>query len=399
MKDSNGKTREAAFSVLLSMASRADIVEFIQVILSALGSETSHMRSAVVIGLSRIVFEMGNQDENLTSLIPDVLKTILLLIDEQSREVAKSVVGFIRICVARMPRHQIEPLLPDIIGRLFSSKQTKGRFREKVKIILKKLVKSFGYDALMPFVPKDETRLLTHMRKLEERERRKKLQHKESSTAPEVFDDMIDSDEEDSVEGRTLMTGATGISRISQAKMSQQRSVAGKSMSSTSKKSRQMTLKANLCIPDDADGEVVDMLGPIMTRRVHFADEDDKDSASDDAALEFDDDGKLVIPNPDKAIDQNVEHLALAAHKKRKLDNDGVKSRSVVGKSKSSTKKQEIGFSYRNKKAGGDVRKKGQKYEPFAYVPLDARAYTKKNRASAVEQMSSVVRKRGKRKR
>jgi ribosomal RNA-processing protein 12 len=399
LKDSNGKTREAAFSVLLSMASRFDIVQLIQVILSALGSETSHMRSAVVVGLSRIIFELGNQDENLTTLIPDVLQTILLLMDEQSREVAKSVVGFIRICVARIPRHQIEPLLPDIIGGLFSSKQTKGRFREKVKIILKKLVKSFGYDALMPFVPKDETRLLTHMRKLEEREKRKKQQHKDSSNAPELFDDMIDSDEEDSVEGRTLMTGATGLSRNARTNMLQQRSAAGKSMSATSAKSKHMALKTNLCIPDETAGEVVDMLGPSMARRVQFAEEDDEESDSDDAALEFDDDGKLVISNPDNTSDHNVEHLALATHKKRKLDKDAVMSRSVTGKSKPGAKKKEIGSSYKAKKAGGDARKKGQKYEPFAFVPLDARAYTKKNRASAVEQMSSVVRKGGKRKR
>jgi len=38
------------------------------------------------------------------------------------------------------------------------------------------------------------------------------------------------------------------------------------------------------------------------------------------------------------------------------------------------------------------VRKKGQKYEPYAYVPLNAKDYTKKNRDEAVSKMGTVVR-------
>ena len=43
------------------------------------------------------------------------------------------------------------------------------------------------------------------------------------------------------------------------------------------------------------------------------------------------------------------------------------------------------------------MKKKGQQYEPYAYVPLNAKDYTKKNRSNAVKKMGSVV--RGKRKR
>ena len=59
---------------------------------------------------------------------------------------------------------------------------------------------------------------------------------------------------------------------------------------------------------------------------------------------------------------------------------------------------RQLGAAYKSRKAGGDVKKKGQ-YEPYAYVPLDGRSYSKKNRRRAVEEMATVVPKGGKRKR
>jgi ribosomal RNA-processing protein 12 len=60
---------------------------------------------------------------------------------------------------------------------------------------------------------------------------------------------------------------------------------------------------------------------------------------------------------------------------------------------------QSLGAAYKSKKAGGDVMKKGQKFQPYAYVPLDGKSYTKKNRRGAVDKMATIVRGGGKRKR
>ena len=60
-------------------------------------------------------------------------------------------------------------------------------------------------------------------------------------------------------------------------------------------------------------------------------------------------------------------------------------------KSKKKDRQAKLGSSYKARTAGGDVKKKGQKYDPYAYVPLDGRSYTKKNRHLAVEQMTTVV--------
>jgi ribosomal RNA-processing protein 12 len=118
LKDSNAKTREAAYQLLNSMASLDGIGKLLQTVTAALGAETPHMRSAAVMALSRIVFEFGWGNDQLQPLLPSLLNTVLVLIDENSREVIKSVIGFIRISVAAIPSEHLQPLLPDLIDGL-----------------------------------------------------------------------------------------------------------------------------------------------------------------------------------------------------------------------------------------------------------------------------------------
>merc|ERR1712150_232210 len=161
--------------------------------------------------------------------------------------------------------------------------------------------------------------------------------------------------------------------------------------------------------------EVHDMLDPKMAKSVRFADNNDGDSDMEDGgAMEFDDMGRLVVPddldinsdgehhdNLDDDANDNAENdeIKVGGKKRRISKFESAKvTRDESKKKKNKQKTKDLGAAYKSKKAGGDVKKKGQKYEPYAYVPLDGRSYTKKNRRQAVEQMSSVVR-GGKRKR
>ena len=94
LKDSNSKTREAAYQLLLAMAvSRDDMTDYFSIVLAALGAQTTHMRSAAVMALSRLTFEYARDDEVVQELLPSVLQTVSVLFDDSSREVSKSVIG------------------------------------------------------------------------------------------------------------------------------------------------------------------------------------------------------------------------------------------------------------------------------------------------------------------
>lgn len=432
LKDSNAKTRDAAYVLIVSIASRVGAYPYLKTVAAALAAETPHMRSAAVMAFSRVVFEFAWDDEELQSHLPSLLSTVIALIDEDSREVIKSVVGFVRICVAAIPAPQLEPLAGDIVSSLLRYQNSNGRFRGKIKIILKKLVKAFGYDYVGSFVPPSEAKLLAHMKKEEQRQKRKK----ESASQParprsSDFDDLLDSDEEGSGDERTLASGATGFSKLTGRKGEDRTAGASTARTRASKSQQGRASKsASILIPNERDGEIVDMLGSSMSRRVKFAeDEASDDGSDDDVAMEFDDDGKLVVleddggpshhnPQVTSGLDESVR-LA----KRRRTGGDAT-SRSVAASAKSSAhslrshrsgsgggggksdgqrgnkhpQQHRLGAAYRSKKSGGDVKRKDQKLEPYAYVPLDGRSYSKKNRRAAVEQMSSVVRTGGKRK-
>lgn len=414
LKDSKAKTRDTSYQVLVSLAKGVGNMDyFLGVIAAALGAETSHMRSAAVMASSRLVFEFAREDDNLQRILPSLLRTIIILFDEQSREVIKSAVGFVRVCVAAMAPDQLRPLLPDVVGSLLKYHKGKDRFRGKIKIILKKLVKIYGYDALMPFVPETETRLLTHMRKLDERAAKRKASGREDGAeGAQNYEDMVGSDEDDSDDGRTLMTGATGLTRKSTHTMSTKNNAVsqpGKTHASSIRS--KATNAASLRLPSEADGEVINILG-LNQRNVRFADDEESDGNDSDRVMEFDDYGRLVVNDEDNDMEEDIvemsnavaETVSIGSNKRRRVGESNGSTRNGENKEegrkrKKNSKMRELGASYKSKKAGGDVKKKGQKFEPYAYVPLDGRSYSKKNRRHAVEQMATVVPQGGKRKR
>jgi ribosomal RNA-processing protein 12 len=389
LKDSNRKTREAAFELLLAIAAKSEYNTLLRILTASLAAETPHMRSSAVMALSRVVYELVNDREEVQTSLPALLSTVLCLFAEDSREVIKSVVGFTRMCVSVISDEQLQPLLPELVGGLMKYNKVKERFRPKIKIILKKLVKRFGYDGLMPFVPKSEVRLLTHMRKVEERSNRKKQlasgSASETATKVAAFDTFLDSDEEDSDNGRTLVTTIAGeaLSRASGRKTTRTGTTVG------SKRSRG-GVETKVQLPAERDGNIVDMLGSNISKRVTFLDvdgADDQSSSEDD--IVFNDDGMLVVQEQEIA-DKEEEHIG----KKRRITK--LESVQLSQKQKQGTKKkttpEQLGRAYKSNKAGGDVKRKDHKYEPYAFVPLNAKAYSKKNRRSAVASMSTVVR-------
>jgi len=403
LKDYNAKTRDAAYKLLLSLQKIHDnSAEFIQMIAAAVGSTTSHMRSAAVTALSRLVLELSSDDIDVQNLIPALLKTVLMLTDDPSREVTKSMVVFVRVSVTAATAEQLEPLLPDILNGLLKYHRGKDRFREKIKIIIKKLVKYFGYETLMPFVPPSDSRLLTHMRKLSEREKRRKLTRRnQPQEARRDFQAMEDSDEEDSDDGRTLMTGMTGLtkmsrisrmSRVSSGKTLKRRHMETISLAQSTRSGRNRT---TMRIKSDADGNVTDVKD---LKSVRFAEvQEDGSDAEDD--MEFDSSGKLVVHDIDDDVEHNDDGGTVHSFRSKRSTATDRSARSRQN-GKDSTKKRNMakpGSAYKAKKAGGDTKKKGQKFEPYAYMQLDGRNYSKKNRRHAVEQMGAVVHRRNKR--
>lgn len=206
-KEANGKAREAAFELLIAMANLMKskdpangLMEYLQMVLGGLAARTPHMRSASVICLSRLVFEFGRTDDVIVRAMPQLLKTVLMLLHEKAREVIKSVIGFMKLGIAMLPKEELEAFLPDIInGLLVWIGESKNRFRAKTRIILIKLCRKYGYERISELVPEEDRALIKHIKKTKEREDKKKseMMAQRTSKKADSFDAfMADSDDE-----------------------------------------------------------------------------------------------------------------------------------------------------------------------------------------------------------
>jgi ribosomal RNA-processing protein 12 len=172
----------------------------------------------------------------------------------------------------------------------------------------------------------------------------------------------------------------------------------------------------------EKSGEVLDLLDDNrMHKHVQFSERyagSDDDDDEDDGMMEFDANGRLVVHDAvimmnehsedpaaiDEEEDDDSENAQIKDGSKRRRVSkfENVKEAKAMLHAKKNEEQRRknqqeraLGAAYKAKKAGGDVKKKGQQFEPYAYIPLERKNYTKKFRGKAVSQMATVVRNSG----
>lgn len=75
----------------------------------------------------------------------------------------------------RLPTEDLRTFVPAILeGTLLWAEDSKNKFRLKVRIILERLARRCGFEALEPHFPESHRALLTHIRKQTTRKERKR---------------------------------------------------------------------------------------------------------------------------------------------------------------------------------------------------------------------------------
>ena len=210
------------------------LTEFFRMVLGGLGAATPHMRSAALLALSRLVYDWAHRPV-VHSLLPALLDTSLLLLKEKSREVAKAVVGFVKVVVSCMPPQELGPHVGGIVTALLGwSGESKNRIRLKIKAVVTRLVRKYGWEEVAQHVPDSDQALMAHMKKQADKKARKKAAARALAQAAAggggaagedgataisrggartAFEDLAgDSDDdgdEDSEDARTRMTAAS----------------------------------------------------------------------------------------------------------------------------------------------------------------------------------------------
>lgn len=207
-KDINEKTREAAFNLLVQMGNTmkkggvidhakvagmdsdapkvvATLEEYFTMLSAGLGGTTPHMISATVTALSRVVFEFREDIE--MSMLQELASTVELFLTSQNREVVKSTLGFVKITATILPEDIVRPSLKSLVEKLLVwSHEHNSHFKSKVKHIIERLIRRFGFKTIEEVFPEGDMKLLTNIRKSKERARRNKKAGEEEANGEQA---------------------------------------------------------------------------------------------------------------------------------------------------------------------------------------------------------------------
>ncbi|KAF9974756.1 hypothetical protein BGZ73_001782 [Actinomortierella ambigua] len=196
-KEVNEKTRDIAYDLLVAMGHRmkaggvilaervgdmqegssaetpATIGEYFTMVTAGLAGTTPHMVSAAITSLSRLLFEFHKELE--PSMVSEMIATMQLFVNSSNREIVKSAIGFIKVTTVSLDPVLVRVHLPEIVqGLLRWSHEHKAHFKVKVRHILERLVRRFGYEEILELVPEADRKLMVNIRKRRERAKRKK---------------------------------------------------------------------------------------------------------------------------------------------------------------------------------------------------------------------------------
>ena len=355
LKDCNKKSRTSAVEVLDILISRTPLEFLVSRLNSALTVDNGHIRSSAINAFCLLILSR-RFDSQMLRYADDHLPQILSQLEDETGELTRAVLSYIRVCVSVLPVDILEGLAPEILDAITRCVgPLKQKFIAVVRAIVRKLVKRVPEVTLRQHMYDDDVPLLDYILKQDRRSKRKK-EASQKDRIEEMLGSDTDSDSESGEEPELRQRKRVKAVRASY------------DYNATS-----LTINAYLdrqCSPEN----------PVNVNG--------QQTSSSDEDSEY----RVVVDESGRVV---VQQISLAPRSKPEAE--AVVSHPEAQKSQTQSKKRmrEPGEEYRSKKAGGDVWRRGQ-LEPHAYIPLDPRILTKKNQRSALTQFGAVMTNRNK---
>ncbi|GAA5912876.1 hypothetical protein JCM5296_003893 [Sporobolomyces johnsonii] len=452
-KETNAVTREAAYDLLVSMGRKmvstpnatikrhlikgmedsmeeevpATEEEFVTMVSAGLAATSPHMIAATIGALGRLVWEFHTSLKN--SYLSELVETLVVFLSSANREIVKAAIGFIKVAIVSLPSALVTPSLPTLVPALINwSHEHSNHFKVKIRHLLERMIRKYGYNEVERYVPEDDKKLVSNIRKRQARSKKKKAAAMEvdgedeedgeaaprpQAAARSAYDEVLYGSDSDvsaasDDEGERAPTGVKN--RKSQMRKNQ--------------KEREREEGAYI---QEGEDEVLDLLDDRMMSRISAA----RPAAAStsrkplDSHFKTDASGRLRINEGSsddeggagaRAVDADDVDAGMGAYLEAMRGEDGhtrdakgkIKFNKTQGKrarggdvddedgdvpvteglkeldvgggrNKKKAKKEtvHIGGEFKAKRAGGDVKKNGM--QPYAFVPLQSVAGKKSN--------------------
>lgn len=406
IKDSNKKTRDEAMSLLkmiLSMESfipetesipnRENLIrqyhcEMFVRLSSSTNMDSSLMRSSSLIGLCMLLLDNRSDDE-LLKYAAEFLPTVSMLLEkERSSEQTRAVLSFIRVCVAVFPVPLLTLNLPHIVFCFTDGLgDEKSKYLSRCRAIMRKLVHRISEDDIRLVLPTTDVPLLVYVQRMNRRALRRKNQAAKDRLQRMLgsdSDDDSDDEEDDEIEDDEVVARPRAKAQRVEDLISTYVTSADDLLDDRFESS------ANVTIASEKRSRSDNSISKPVKMKVSKNEVDNGEESDDDNfALAISADGRLEIKQKEAEPSKAATTTQPSSSSKK----------ATAGSDKSVNSKKRVrepGEEYRSKKSGGDVWKKGM-LQPHAYIPLDPRLLTKRNRREALTKFGSVVSKKAQR--
>ncbi|CAH9062717.1 unnamed protein product [Cuscuta europaea] len=151
LKESNEESRKAAYDVLTKICSymrksssvmpQESYKNFITMVMGYLSGPSPQIKSGAISALSVLIYN----DSDIWKLVPDLVPSVLALLQSKGVEIVKAVLGFVKVLVSSLQSDDLKMLLPDIVnGVLPWSVTSRHHFRSKVSVVMEILARKCG---------------------------------------------------------------------------------------------------------------------------------------------------------------------------------------------------------------------------------------------------------------
>ncbi|XP_060526984.1 RRP12-like protein [Cylas formicarius] len=411
-KDVNEKCRQTAYALLNTIGERFAetdrMQEFTSMLVAGLAGG-GQLVTCTVLALASVLHAFSG------ALGPDNIKLILenvcLLASSPNREIVGSCLSFIKVYCSTLPLLTVGASLECLVkGLTDMTEDCKRHFRVKVRDILDKLVRKYGCDSITPYIPETDAvmhKRLRNLRKLNARRKRLREARKGQdgsdsdrdfsvNAKPKSVDEILadlDSDREDSGDEResrkqteawieeepeTIVDFADPAvsNKISATRPRPPPQEGGKKKDAS--KAFKTSSDGRLIIKDDSSDDERD--GKKSNVEVM-----DTSQSEDEASI------AETLPLSDRKRKRSgsvKSGLSAASHPPMKYKPGGGGIHRPTGSQASA---KSVGSEYRSRKGHGDVKRKGKKLDPYAYLPLKRTALNKRKKMKAAGQFKNIV--------
>ncbi|KAF7995254.1 hypothetical protein HCN44_004726 [Aphidius gifuensis] len=437
IKDVNLKCRTTAFELLDILVKKFldnyDLLnEFIDLIIAKL--DDGNYVSAALLGLSSIVFN-HNGIIGLEKIKNILIKSCNSLITDK-RDTVLSALSFIKVYITSMPELIVGPTVKTIIDHFcMMNDDCKKHFRQKIKNLLVKLTRKFGFDAITSMVPESKIILHKQLKNIRKEEARKQKARDEQKSKMDQ-----DTDDDDDLE-LASKKGAVDMKMILEDSDDEMDIIdENENDKNDNKKTNQKKNNKKSWIQEKGD-DIVDLADPEVfkniTRTKPVTNQPNDKKKIKNHGFKTADDGRFIIKDDDDDSDDDntsnkknkLPFLGSDSDDDQKDDNDNKKddddeddgndNKSIFSTKPGKRKRQDDassvatskyksggsgihrqtkipktqakpGSEYKSKKAPGDVKKKG-KHDPYAYVPLSRASLNKRRKVKAAGRFKHMI--------